>query len=365
MDISDIIDLEVRDCYNCNLNHILENDSITKNKLFISIKKYLSENVIGDNVIVSLSGGVDSMVLISLIKLTLMHFLMRGRRIGLIAIHINYCNRTETIREEMFLEEWCKINDIVFKKIQFLDLQRNTSERDFYERETRHRRFNFYRQCIMEHPSSGIFLAHHKGDEQENTFSNIINGKNILNLAAMSESSEIDGVIIHRPLIEYEKKYILDFAKTHKIPYFNDTTPDWSNRGKLRRQIFPLLEEVYGTKYLTNMSSISQESLDWKNIVQSKLITPFVNNSINYQTDERGVVQIIISNLKEVRANPYCFWDIIFKTTIQKANWDQIAKKAVQNLTNKLNTNFVGQLPLSKSINCQITSDSLVLKKVD
>ena len=37
MDISDIIDIEVRDSFNCNLNIILEDDKLYKNKLFQTI----------------------------------------------------------------------------------------------------------------------------------------------------------------------------------------------------------------------------------------------------------------------------------------------------------------------------------------
>jgi len=53
--------------------------------------------------IVSLSGGVDSMVLISIIKYL-------GYEV--IAGHINYNNRSETTIEQEFLEEWCLYNNI-------------------------------------------------------------------------------------------------------------------------------------------------------------------------------------------------------------------------------------------------------------
>jgi hypothetical protein len=34
---------------------------------------------------------------------------------------------------------------------------------------------------------------------------------------------------------------IFGFAHKYGIPYFKDTTPKWSTRGKLRNQLLPLL----------------------------------------------------------------------------------------------------------------------------
>ena len=43
----------------------------------------------------------------------------------------------------------------------------------------------------------------------------------------------------------YPKVDIFAFAHGHGVPYFKDTTPDWSTRGKLRTKLLPLLEDMY------------------------------------------------------------------------------------------------------------------------
>jgi hypothetical protein len=35
---------------------------------------------------------------------------------------------------------------------------------------------------------------------------------------------------------------VLEYAHSFGVPYFKDTTPAWSTRGKLRNQLVPLLQ---------------------------------------------------------------------------------------------------------------------------
>ena len=80
----------------------------------------------------------------------------------------------------------------------------------------------------------GIFFGHHKGDIQENVISNMMRRTSPLNLSGMNEIGTVENVSIYRPLLPHTKEDIFDFAHTFGVPYFKDTTPKWSVRGKLR-----------------------------------------------------------------------------------------------------------------------------------
>ncbi len=71
----------------------------------------------------------------------------------------------------------------------------------------------------------------------------------------MGEESVVNGVRVWRPLIEHTKAPVLEFAHTFGVPYFKDTTPLWSTRGKLRNQLVPLLREMYGEGFLGHLTS--------------------------------------------------------------------------------------------------------------
>ena len=75
--------------------------------------------------IVSLSGGVDSMVIASIL-----HML----KFEVICVHINYNNRPESLAEAKFLQQWCAHNKIrfVLKNIDFA--KRGEINRNFYEK---------------------------------------------------------------------------------------------------------------------------------------------------------------------------------------------------------------------------------------
>ena len=75
------------------------------NNLIITLTSFCKENIDNNSkkVIVSLSGGVDSMVLTTILKLL---------GYNVICGHINYNNRNETYEEQEFLEKWCYFNSI-------------------------------------------------------------------------------------------------------------------------------------------------------------------------------------------------------------------------------------------------------------
>ena len=148
--------------------------------------------------VVSLSGGVDSMVLVSILKYL---------NFDVIAIHINYNNRFESYHEQLFLQKWCGINQIKLyvKEIKHIDRE-SSSNRSLYEEETTKIRFDFYKYVLDKENCESILLGHHKDDIVENIFTNVCRGRNILDLKVIQECNVINNVKIGRPLIKFEKK---------------------------------------------------------------------------------------------------------------------------------------------------------------
>ena len=244
-----------------------------------------------------------------------------------------------------------------------MNITRNNVDREFYEQETKTQRFDQYKSVLEKYNAKGIILAHHRGDEQENTFTNIVNGRNLLSIAAMTKSNIINDINIFRPFIDFPKEEIYNFAHEYNVPYFKDTTPDWSNRGKLRRQIFPLMSEVYGNKFLTNFTTISKESSEWREFIINHIINPFIKENITILCNSVHNSKLPINNshvshflvtIKRYNNYPSCLWDIILK----RINI-VISKKAVDNFTEKLNNNFVGKIPLNKMFTAKLNVQNI------
>lgn len=208
---------------------------------------------LGKKVIVSLSGGVDSMVVLWV----LVH-LQKKYDISIGAVHVNYCNRDDI--EEEFVVSWCTALgvDIYVRRIR--EIQR-AEAMDFelratYETYTRDCRYHAYREawnhmkaeatCEAEDESNvWVVLGHNQDDCFENILTNICQKQKFEELSGMAEVGTASGIRFWRPMLTVPKKDIYQFAKEMRIPYLHDSTPSWSCRGKIRDKIRPVLEEFH------------------------------------------------------------------------------------------------------------------------
>ena len=76
-------------------------------------------------------------------------------------------------------------------------------------------------------------------------------------------------------VIETKKSDILDFAHAFGVPYFLDSTPTWSTRGKLLNQLVPLLADMFGEGFLRNVTQIGKNSQMLDEMVKNSIFNPF------------------------------------------------------------------------------------------
>jgi tRNA(Ile)-lysidine synthetase-like protein len=205
-----------------------------------SIVGYLEEiNTNNTNdIIISVSGGVDSMVCLYLASY--MKKLHPDKNVK--AVSINYANRSEQSLEIDMVNIMCEIWQIPHYVRTITEIKRTRdSDREFYEQITRDIRFDTYIK-VRDTTCSPVILGHNQDDCLENVFSNIKKQKNYNNLFGMEDVSKERDVRILRPLLNVSKAEIIAFAKEYGIPYTYDSTPDWSERGKLRDHLIPSIK---------------------------------------------------------------------------------------------------------------------------
>jgi len=212
-----------------------------------TLSTILLETITDNNqtIIVSLSGGVDSMV-----TLFLLNNLVINKKIDnkIIACHIVYGNRSESNYEFNFIKYYCsKLNiKLYYYNIEYLT--RKNIDRDFYEKMTRDIRFNLYKSVskYLNTDNFSVYLGHIKDDVVENIWSNFSKAQHIFDLKKMKISSIQEGVNIIRPFLNIHKSIILQIAHDCYIPYLKNTTPSWSNRGKFRNRFYQETHIQYG-----------------------------------------------------------------------------------------------------------------------
>ncbi len=243
--------------------------------------KLLSNTIDKDKkIIVSLSGGVDSMV-----TLFLMYLLKKNNKINneIIACHIIYGNRSESLLEFDIIKEYCNRLNIQLFYYIIKYIKRSEIEREFYEKITRDIRFNVYKSICNENYS--VYLGHIKEDVIENIWSNFSRGQHIFDLKKMSISSIQEGVNIIRPFLNINKSIILNIAYKFSIPFLKNTTPEWSNRGKFRNRFYNETHIQFGNtvddKIITVADTLSNVGNILNNLVYKPIISSFDNNIIN------------------------------------------------------------------------------------
>lgn len=240
--------------------HLIEHSYIknTYNKLLNEYKNTILSSS-SNKFAISISGGVDSMILSYI-----MNILCNKLNKQLILLHICYNNRDCCSKEIELLKYWSiKINTPLYiRTIDEIKRERNSSYRTLYEDVTRKIRFSFYKYF-----NCPILLGHNKDDCFENLFSNLSKKIHYDNLFGMSSMSVESDVTILRPMLNITKQEIYDFADYYDIPHLYDSTPDWSNRGKMRDILIPSISN-FDKNILTGLHDFTNYTIflekQWK-----------------------------------------------------------------------------------------------------
>lgn len=231
----------------------------------------------GRKVMVSLSGGVDSMVMLSLLKYN---------KVDVSAVHIVYGNRKESEHEYRLLSEFCSKLSVPLFVYRIKWLKRGEIDRQFYEDMTRDLRFMTYKASTKDEPC--ILMGHIKDDVVENVWTNIAHCHHLGNLKKM-ETEEVQlGVRIMRPLLSVDKADIYRVSELIGIPYFKNTTPSWSNRGKFREHFHTAIVAQYGagidTKVIEFAEAIQKQASLLNMLLYDPIYSSFKDNTVNITT---------------------------------------------------------------------------------
>ena len=252
-------------------------------KVLNTIKKYeLIEN--GDNIVIGVSGGPDSMALLNILI-----FLKNNKKIDfdIFVAHINHGIRIEADEETKYVEDFCKKNDIecFIKREKVENLAKE--EKIGTEEAGRKLRYSFFEEVAKKINANKIATAHNANDNAETVLMNLIRGTGTSGLKGI-EAKRDDKFI--RPLIEITRKEIEEYVQENKI----DAKIDKSNseniytRNKIRNILIPLIQEEFNPNFITSLNRMSKiikeenEYLDKQveNIYKEILIEEYLGNTV-------------------------------------------------------------------------------------
>ena len=215
----------------------------------------------GDRLIVGVSGGVDSMVLLHLLNACREAF-----DLSLIVAHVNHGLRpVESEKEAELVQKEAARLGLPFEYGQFnvkeFQKKGGLSPQDAARRV----RFHFFDDLLQRHHAQKIALGHHADDQVETFLLRLIRGSGIQGLKGMLPIR--DGKVI-RPLLGVWEEEIQSFAMEKKIPFLSDSSNlkrDYL-RNRIRLALIPLMEREYQPNFkeiLLRTSNILREEDDY------------------------------------------------------------------------------------------------------
>ena len=111
--------------------------------------------------------------------------------------------------------------------------------------------------------------------------------------------------------MEVEKHFIIEYAHNNSIPYLKNTTPTWSNRGKMREIFIPATKKQFGESVDQKIIYLSNSLLGYKQILDKLVFNPLLKN-INIYDNGLSI------NITDYLDMPLHFWQIVLKELFHK-----------------------------------------------
>ncbi len=241
---------------------------------YITEHKLLFNN---ESILVSFSGGADSVCLLNLLYKLKNYF-----NFILYIFHLNHNLRGyESLRDEKFVREIGKKYNIPVI-IKSVDVEKYSREEKLtIEEAGRKLRYEFLSKISNEKKIDKIVTAHHLNDQVETFFINLIRGRSLLSF----EGIKIKNNKLVRPLMEFGKKEILEYCKKNNLEFVQDSSNFDNNflRNKVRNVLLPFIFENFGDSIEKHTNEIMKQVKDVNCIIKE-----YTDNLFNEKVKKIG-----------------------------------------------------------------------------
>ncbi len=205
--------------------------------LLEAFQRYIDENNLvthDDRILLTVSGGVDSMVMLSL-------FVRCGYTVGV--AHCNFQLRgAESDEDEVLVQEEAARYGVSFYNRRFETAAEMERTGESMEMAARRLRYAWFDELSRTEGYSAVAIAHHADDSIETFFINLLRGTGLRGLTGIS--TQVGKIV--RPLLFASRREILEYAAANHIPYREDSSNRSTKylRNKIRLGLIPRIREI-------------------------------------------------------------------------------------------------------------------------
>lgn len=286
-----------------------------------------------DSIVVGVSGGPDSMTLLSILLKLKEEFHLK-----IYVAHVNHMLRENAIKDEEYVKEFCEKNniEIFIKKANISEIAQK--EKIGLEEAGRNIRYNFFEEVLKNTKSNKIAIAHNLNDKAETIIMNTLRGSGVSGLKGIEAKRKK----YIRPLIEIERYEIEKYCIENKINPRHDESNDDNTytRNKIRNIVIPYIKNEFNPNIIRTLNRLSEIVKEEDEYVQSEtekifkeILLTNETNKIEFDprkfNEQEKVIQknLILLAIKKVKGSTQ---------GIEKVNIDDIIKLCNNNIGNKL-----------------------------
>ncbi len=250
-----------------------------------------------DHILLAVSGGIDSVVMVELFSRVKFNFSIA---------HCNFSLRgKESNEDEVFVKDLANHKEVKFFTKKFETKKYAADHSSSIQMAARDLRINWLEEILNQHNFTYYATAHHLDDQIETFFINLLRGTGISGLHGIKPKT---GNLIHPMLFTYRKD-IEEFAKQEKITFRVDSSnikTDYT-RNKIRHDLISVIKginENYQDIFTSNIRRLKQNEEVYRqyiNIVSDQLVSRdeenikiSIKDLIKYQPATTFLYEIIV-----------------------------------------------------------------------
>lgn len=324
--------------------------NIVEEKFLDTIK---NNNLInsGDKIVVGVSGGPDSLTLLTLLNKYKSKF-----NYEIIVAHVNHLIRKDSTDDEQFVENYCKKNGIKFycKRVNVQEIAKQQKKGE--EEVGRNERYKFFDEICEKENANKIAIAHNMNDNAETMLLNLIRGTGLNGLEGIQPSQYNNRFI--RPLINCNRNEIEDFCKENNLEPRIDSTNKENiyKRNIIRNKLIPFLKEL-NPNIIETLSRTSVIIAENNEFIQKEAQKNF-NKIAELKSN---LVEI---DLKDFNKMPIAMRKAIIQLSIDKLNGNirNISKKNIDDIIKLAENNIGNKYIIYKNIKAEVKKGKLKIQ---
>ncbi|NTU54491.1 MAG: tRNA lysidine(34) synthetase TilS, partial [Chlorobiaceae bacterium] len=207
-----------------------------------------------DQVLVTVSGGPDSIALLHLFRAVAP---VLKCRLGV--AHCNFSLRgEESDQDEVFVREFCRSLDLECHVRRFDTANISVVWKKSIEETARTLRYGFFDELCRDQGYSLVATGHHRGDNAETILFNLFRGASLSGLRGVRAKQ---GRLI-RPLLWFDRCEIMAYLEEKGLAWRTDCSNDGVeyDRNFIRNRVIPVIEERFMYKLAPSLQRMAEHA---------------------------------------------------------------------------------------------------------